>query len=61
MDEGRIVHCEQPAGKNHCAWNDNGYCHYDDEREIRKRKQLARSNMISSFIGVCNQTIAKKD
>jgi hypothetical protein len=49
------IFCEQPAGKNHCPWNDNGYCHYYDELERKKRLLLARSNDLFALQPVCRQ------
>jgi hypothetical protein len=48
--------CNQPAGARHCPWNDNGYCHYYDDQEERKRKLLQKSNGLKFVQGVCNNT-----
>jgi len=50
------IYCEQPAGAHHCPWCDNGYCHWDDEKEKEKRKLLAQVNSIEVLRGVCRQT-----
>ena len=55
------VHCEMPAGKNHCPWNDNGYCHYLDEREVKKRELLAQVNDLPNYLPVCRQHFTNKE
>lgn len=50
------IHCEMKSGAYlQCPWKDNGYCHYVDENEVKKRRMLAKINFILNLQAPCPQ------